>query len=108
MSRRIVSAGGGPAGLMAGIALAEELDSMYIPKAERPEIILLEKMQKCGRKLRITGKGRGNLTNAAALPDIIANIPGGGAFLNSSLRAFTNDDECIFHRASLLFVKNER
>ena len=46
MSRRIVIAGGGPAGLMAGIALAEELDSMYIPKAERPDIILLEKMQK--------------------------------------------------------------
>ena len=58
MSRRIVIAGGGPAGLMAGIALAEELDNMYIPKAERPDIILLEKMQKCGRKLRITGKGR--------------------------------------------------
>lgn len=108
MSRRIVIAGGGPAGLMAGIALAEELDSMYIPKAERPDIILLEKMQKCGRKLRITGKGRGNLTNAAALPDIIANIPGGGAFLNSSLRAFTNDDVVSFFESADVATKVER
>ncbi|MDO4203420.1 MAG: NAD(P)/FAD-dependent oxidoreductase [Selenomonadaceae bacterium] len=108
MNKRIVIVGGGPAGMMAGIALAEELDNMYIPKEERPEIILLEKMQKCGRKLRITGKGRGNLTNASALPDIIANIPGGGAFLNSSIRAFTNDNVISFFEEADVPTKVER
>ncbi len=108
MNKRIVVVGGGPAGLMASIAIAEEMENMYIPGEERPEIVLLEKMQKCGRKLRITGKGRGNLTNAAALPDIIANIPGGGRFLNSSLRAFTNDNVVSFFEEADVQTKVER
>lgn len=94
--------------MMAGIALAEEFDDMGIPSEKRPEIILVEKMQKCGRKLRITGKGRGNLTNAATLPEIISNIPGGGSFLNSSLRAFTNDDVISFFEEAGVPIKVER
>ncbi len=100
--------GGGPAGLMAGIALAEEFDNLCIPPEKRPDMLLLEKMPKCGRKLRITGKGRGNLTNASSLPEIIANIPGGGSFLNSSLRAFTNDDVVSFFEEADVPTKVER
>lgn len=108
MDKRIIIVGGGPAGLMAGIALTEEFGHLRVPFEKRPEIILVEKMQKCGRKLRITGKGRGNLTNASTLPEIISNIPGGGSFLNSSLRAFTNDDVVSFFEEADVPIKVER
>lgn len=44
----------------------------------------------------ITGKGRCNITNAADITEILRNIHGNGAFLNSSLRAFDNQDVIHF------------
>lgn len=74
--------GGGAAGLLAGIAAAQE----------GAKVTIFEKMRIPGKKMLITGKGRCNITNACELPEIIKNLPGNGRFLNSALRGFTNDD----------------
>lgn len=74
--------GGGAAGLLAGIAAAQN----------GAQIVILEKMRRPGKKILITGKGRCNITNNCDLQEIIKNIPGNGRFLNSALRRFTNQD----------------
>ena len=61
---RTVVIGGGAAGLMA---------SIHNARAGRP-VILLEKNEKLGKKLFITGKGRCNLTNACDVSDLFSNI----------------------------------
>ena len=84
--KQILVIGAGPAGMMAAIRAAEN----------GAEVTLLEKMKRPGRKMMITGKGRCNITNAADVPEIIRNINGNGAFLNSSMRAFDNRDVMDF------------
>ena len=79
---KVVVIGGGAAGLLAGIAAAQN----------GAETIILEKMRRPGKKILITGKGRCNITNSCDLKEIIKNIPGNGRFLNSALRRFTNQD----------------
>lgn len=81
---KIIIVGGGPAGMLAAISAK---------KAEKNEIILIEKMDDLGRKLRITGKGRCNITSSLeTVQDFIDNIPGNGRFLYSSLQNFNNKD----------------
>ena len=55
-------------------------------------VAVFEKNRMLGRKLRITGKGRCNITNACDFDTLIENIPGGGKFMYSSFRAFSNYD----------------
>ena len=55
-------------------------------------VILIEKNEEVGRKLRITGKGRCNITNACDTEDMIAMFPVNGRFLYSALYTFTNTD----------------
>jgi len=74
--------GGGPAGMLAAIAAAEKGDSVTI----------IEKMESCGKKLLITGKGRCNITNSADMSEFMKNIPGNGRFLYSAFNNFTNQD----------------
>lgn len=74
--------GGGAAGLMAAGRAAECDDS----------VLLIEKNEKLGKKLYITGKGRCNVTNSASIDEIIQNIPVGGRFMYSSLNMFSNYD----------------
>ena len=57
--------GGGAAGLLAGIAAAQE----------GARVTIFEKMRIPGKKMLITGKGRCNITNACELPEIIKNHP---------------------------------
>ena len=83
---KILVVGAGPAGMMAAIKAAENGAS----------VTLLEKMDRVGRKMAITGKGRCNMTNAAPVSEIIKNIPGNGAFLNSAIRFFDNEDVIAF------------
>ena len=81
MNRRKADAviiGGGASGLMCALTAAEM----------GREVIILEPNQKPGRKLRITGKGRCNVTNNCDIKTIMANIPGSGKFLYSALNAF--------------------
>lgn len=54
-------------------------------------VTLLERNDRVGRKLAITGKGRGNVTNTADIEDIVAQFPGNGTFLYGALYRFTND-----------------
>lgn len=61
---KVVIVGAGAAGMMAAVAAAEQ----------GATVVLLEKMDQAGRKLRLTGKGRCNLTNTAALKDFLSHI----------------------------------
>lgn len=84
--RSVIVVGGGPAGLMAA-GQAAGLGA---------RTVLLEKMKRLGRKLRIAGKGRCNLTNVAALPDFIARFGPNGRFLRQAFSRFFSDDLLSF------------
>lgn len=90
--------GGGAAGLMAGIAAAEN----------GCKVTIFEKMRMPGKKMLITGKGRCNITNICELQELIANLPGNGRFLNSALRRFSNSDVIEFFNNHGLPTKVER
>ena len=79
---KVVIIGGGPAGMLSAIKSAQEGNNVTI----------LEKMNTCGRKLLITGKGRCNITNAIDIDEFIKNIPGNGKFLYSAFQNFNNQD----------------
>ena len=95
---KVIIIGGGPAGMMAAIASAQN----------KNEVILLEKMQIVGKKLLITGKGRCNITSSLSMDDFIKNTPGNGRFLYSSFKQFTNKDIIGFLEKEGLKVKEER
>lgn len=96
--KKVTVIGGGPAGMMAAITAAEEGAS----------VTLLEKNEKLGKKLYITGKGRCNLTNSCELPAFFGNIPRGEKFLYSSVYSFSNADTCQFFEDAGLPLKEER
>ena len=96
--RKIIVIGGGAAGIMAAIKAAENGAS----------VTLLEKMPQVGRKLRITGKGRCNLTNAADISEVVKNIPGNGKFLYSALKNFSPVDTVNFFESLGVKTKVER
>lgn len=72
------------------------------------ETVILEKMDRCGRKIRITGKGRCNVTNACDMEDFINNIPGNGRFLYSAFKSFTNQDIVKLLKSEGVDTKVER
>lgn len=78
---RVIVVGGGAAGLMAAGQAA----------LGGAEVLLLEKMSRPGRKLRITGKGRCNLTNTDPVPQFIEHF-NDGRFLRQSLARFSCSD----------------
>ena len=96
--RKIIVIGGGAAGIMAAIKAAENGAS----------VTLLEKMPQIGRKLRITGKGRCNLTNTADISEVVKNIPGNGKFLYSALKNFSPIDTVNFFESLGVKTKIER
>ena len=94
----LVVAGGGPAGMMCA----------YQAAARGVKTVLLDPNDKLGRKLRITGKGRCNLTNACDVKTVMANIPGDGRFLYSALNRFSPADTMAFFESNGLPLKTER
>ncbi len=72
------------------------------------EVILLEKMEKLGKKLLITGKGRCNITNSAEMDEFMKNIPENSKFLYSSFSRFTNNDIISFLNKQGVATKVER
>jgi NADPH-dependent 2,4-dienoyl-CoA reductase/sulfur reductase-like enzyme len=78
----VVVIGGGPSGLMAAIAAGEK----------GANVLLVDKGEKLGRKLAISGGGRCNVTNRLSIDEIIQHIPGNGRFLYSAFSEFNNED----------------
>lgn len=78
----VVVIGGGPSGLMAAISAAEN----------GAQTMLIEKGNKLGNKLAISGGGRCNVTNRLPQEEVIENIPGNGKFLYSAFSVFNNYD----------------
>ena len=72
------------------------------------DVILLEKMKSCGRKLLITGKGRCNITSSLPMDKFIENIPENGKFLYSVFKNFTNQDIITLLKENNVNVKEER
>ena len=70
--------GGGPAGMFAAITAAQR----------GQKVLLLERNDRLGKKLLITGKGRCNVTNDCDAQEILQNIPRNGRFLYSAMTAF--------------------
>lgn len=79
---KVLIIGGGPAGMLAAISAKEE----------GYEVTLLEKNNRLGKKLSITGKGRCNITSSLDISEFIENIPGNGRFLYSAFENFDNKD----------------
>ncbi|CDX02339.1 Pyridine nucleotide-disulfide oxidoreductase [Desulfitobacterium hafniense] len=95
---RVIVIGAGAAGLMAaGQAALKGADVLLLEKKERP-----------GRKIAISGKGRCNLTNAENVGDFIRNYPGNGRFLHGILREFDNVRLCDFFAQYGVETKTER
>jgi predicted Rossmann fold flavoprotein len=82
MQYDVVVIGGGPAGILAAGAAG----------ARGRKTLLIEKNEKIGKKLFITGKGRCNVTNAADMDEFMSNIAKNAKFLYSAFRALSNND----------------
>ncbi len=81
-NEKVVVIGGGPAGMIACGRLS----------ARGKKVVLVEKNGFLGKKLKITGKGRCNITNMADVEEMMENIPTNSRFLYSALYSFTNYD----------------
>jgi predicted Rossmann fold flavoprotein len=90
--------GGGAAGLMAtGMAVS-------LGKS----VCLFDKNKVLGRKVRITGKGRCNVTNNCPVEEVVAACPRGGKFLYGALSAFSPADTMVFFQELGVPLKTER
>ena len=72
------------------------------------ETTIIEKNNRLGKKLLITGKGRCNITSSIDINDFINNIPGNGKFLYSAFQNYTNKDIINFLEKNGVSVKEER
>ncbi len=93
----VIIIGGGPSGLMAAIAAAQQ----------QAKVLLLDKGDKLGRKLAISGGGRCNVTNRKPLDELIKNIPGNGRFMHSPFSIFNNEDIIQFFEEMGIKLKEE-
>lgn len=94
----VVIIGGGPAGMICGIAAARR----------GRKVLLVEKNEKLGKKLFITGKGRCNVTNAADIEQLLSQVVSNKRFLYSSFYGFTNNDLMDFFESLGCPLKVER
>lgn len=95
-SWEVIVVGGGAAGLMAAGTAAEN----------GRRVMLFDKNRLPGRKVRITGKGRCNLTNRCGLETLMENIPGNGKFLYSAFGQFSPADTMDFFEARRTEAEN--
>lgn len=89
-NKKIIVIGAGPAGIMAAITAAEHGNN----------VILVEQNPMIGKKLRITGGGRCNITNNASPTEIMENVMTNSKFLYKSLHTFTSNQLIRFIEAN--------
>jgi predicted Rossmann fold flavoprotein len=97
MDYDVIVIGGGPSGLMAAIAAGEK----------GAKVLLIDKGDKLGRKLAISGGGRCNVTNRLPVEEIIKHLPGNGKFLYSAFSIFSNEDIIKFFERLGIELKEE-
>ncbi len=90
--------GGGPAGMFSAITAA----------SRGQNVLLLEKNDRLGKKLLITGKGRCNVTNHCSMQEVLQNTPRNGRFLYSAMTAFPPEKTISFFEANGCPLKTER
>ena len=98
MGKNVIVIGAGAAGLMATAAAAENGNSVTV----------LEKNEKAGKKIYITGKGRCNLTNDCATEDFFGHVVRNHKFLYSAVYGFDHDMVKEFFEKNGCPVKVER
>ena len=98
MAGSILVIGGGAAGMMAAITAARL----------GAHVTLVERNEKMGRKLYITGKGRCNVTNDCAPEQALSQIPRGSRFLHSTMNRFPPEETMRFFQALGVPLKTER
>ena len=110
MIKNIVVIGGGAAGMMSAIAAATAMQAVNSNGGTSPQskIILIEKNEKLGKKLYITGKGRCNLTNNTDIEGLLANTPTNSRFLNSAFRKLDSQGLMNFFENLHIPLKTER
>uniref|UniRef100_UPI004056AED0 NAD(P)/FAD-dependent oxidoreductase n=1 Tax=Acetatifactor sp. TaxID=1872090 RepID=UPI004056AED0 len=96
--KNVIVIGGGAAGMMAAVAAAEKGNKVY----------LIEKNEKLGKKLFITGKGRCNVTNAADMENLFANVCTNEKFLYSAFYQYDNQAVMSFIEKAGCPLKVER
>lgn len=96
--KKIIVVGGGPAGMFAALAAAEAGNA----------VTLIEKNEKLGKKLFITGKGRCNITNAGDREDLFAHVVTNRKFLYSAFYACDNFQVIDFFERHGVKTKTER
>jgi predicted Rossmann fold flavoprotein len=97
MTYDVIVIGGGSAGLMASIAASRD----------GAKVLLVDKGDKLGRKLGISGGGRCNVTNNKDMDELIKHIPGNGRFLYSAFTHFGNKDIIAFFENLGIHLKEE-
>ena len=90
--------GGGPAGMFAAITAAQR----------GQKVLLLERNDRLGKKLLITGKGRCNVTNDCTGQEVLQNTPRNGRFLYSAITAFPPEKTMAFFEEHGCALKTER
>ena len=90
--------GGGPAGMFAAITAAQR----------GQKVLLLERNDRLGKKLLITGKGRCNVTNDCSEQEVLQNTPRNGRFLYSAMAAFPPEKAKAFFESHGCALKTER
>lgn len=98
--KKIVIVGGGAAGLMAAYSAAQ--------KSADCQITVVEKNERCARKVMITGKGRCNVTNNCDIDTLIANVVQNPRFLYSAFSEFAPKDTMEFFTSQGVDLKTER
>jgi hypothetical protein len=95
---KVVIIGGGAAGLMSATVAAKN----------GADVTLIEKNEKLGKKIYITGKGRCNVTNNCAVAEFLENVVSNKKFLLSALHTFSPSDTINFFETNGLKLKTER
>ncbi len=98
MNYDVIVIGGGAAGMFAAITAAKQ----------GKHVLILEKNNRLGKKLLITGKGRCNVTNACTAQEVLQNTPRNGRFLFSALTAFPPEKTMAFFEENGCSLKVER